>query len=84
MNLKQTRANMKQTGKWSMTYKVIRGERNFSTGRALEVAELTGTDPLIWMDRNKAHLRARHASVLKTHFGVISTKQQPHKRGGKK
>lgn len=48
----------------NMIYKVCRGVRNLSTEKAVKVAELTGTDPLIWMRAGSAKLRERHYEFL--------------------
>lgn len=69
---------------WGMLYQVaLLGTRNFGIKNARAVAELTGTDPIIWIDKEKFHLRKRHFESIEGNFGAVRRKQHPHKRGGK-
>ena len=41
----------------TMKHYLLRGERNLSLGKAKEMAEITGTDVLLWMDPARAEER---------------------------
>ena len=48
----------------SMLYKVCRGLRNFGTARAKEVGRVTKTDPIMWMDQDKASQRKQYERAI--------------------
>jgi hypothetical protein len=51
-------------------YKVCRGLRNLGTERAEFVAEVTGTDPMIWMKNAHAPKRARFFDMAVDALGI--------------
>jgi plasmid maintenance system antidote protein VapI len=56
--------------KWNTLWKVCKGERNLSTKKAMIVADITGTSPMVWMDESRAHLRARHINTIAKALGI--------------
>ena len=48
----------------SMLYKVCKGIRNLGTAKAKEIAKHTKTDPMLWMDRDKASGRKAYQKAL--------------------
>lgn len=48
----------------SMLYKVCRGIRNLGTQNAIQVAKLTKTDPVMWMDSDKSSRRLQYEKAI--------------------
>ena len=69
---------------WNMCYQVCQGGKNFGIENAKKVAAVTGTDTLTWIDPERAGARKQFFKTIVDRFGLTRTKQQPHKRGGKK
>ena len=55
---------------WNMLYQVCSGRRNFGKDRAKLVANLTGTDPMIWIDPLHAAKRARFMSFIEDELNI--------------
>jgi len=52
-----------------MKYYLLRGERNLSVGKAKQMAEETGTDPMVWLDPERAEERREAWAKLEERGG---------------
>ena len=69
------RKKTKKKISWHTAYKVANGLRNCGVENARLLSEVTGTDPLVWIDPAKAQIRKQFLSVI-LRSGIVGERKR--------